>query len=213
MVAGPADGFAGTCPVVPPDVTAFEQSARATASYLEVLGLPYALVGGFAVSVWCEPRFTRDIDLVVAVSSDEVAEGAVRALAQEGYEVLATAEHDVARRLATVRLAFGPERDLVDLLFASSGIEPEIAGAAPRIEVLPGLVLPVAAVGHLIALKLLATDSRTRPQDQLDLRALVAVADPADLAVAGKAVAAIEARGYQRGRDLVGALAALLSAR
>ncbi len=194
-------------------MTGFEEAARTTVAHLEALGLRHALVGGFAVSVWCEPRFTRDIDLVVSVSSDEVAEGAVRALAQEGYEVLAAVEQEAAGRLATVRLAVGPDRDLVDLLFASSGIEPEIADGAPRIEVLPGLVLPVAAVGHLIALKLLAADSRTRPQDQVDLQALVTVADPADFAVAEEAVAAIEARGYQRGRDLVGALAALISSR
>lgn len=190
----------------------FEGAARTTTAHLEALGLGFALVGGFAVSVWCEPRFTRDIDLVVSVSSDEVAEGAVRALVQEGYEVVATVEQAVAGRLATVRLV-GPDQDLVDLLFASSGIEAEIADGALQVEVLSGLVLPVAAVGHLIAVKLLAADSRTRPQDEVDLRALVAVADTADIAVAGEAVATIEARGYQRGRDLVGALAALVSSR
>jgi len=193
-------------------VTGFESAARTTTAHLDALGLPFALVGGFAVSVWCEPRFTRDIDLAVAVSSDEVAEGAVLTLAREGYEVLAVVEQE-AGRLATVRLAVGPDRDLVDLLFASSGIEPEIADAARRVQVLPGLVLPVATVGHLIALKLLAADSRTRPQDQVDLQALVAVSDPADVAVAEEAVAMIEARGDQRGRDLVGALAALVSSR
>ena len=193
-------------------MTGFESAARTTTAHLDALGLPFALVGGFAVSVWCEPRFTRDIDLAVAVSSDEVAEGAVLTLAREGYEVLAVVEQE-AGRLATVRLAVGPDRDLVDLLFASSGIEPEIADAARRVQVLPGLVLPVATVGHLIALKLLAADSRTRPQDQVDLQALVAVSDPADVAVAEEAVAMIEARGDQRGRDLVGALAALVSSR
>jgi hypothetical protein len=32
------------------------------------------LVGGLAVSVRTEPRFTRDVDLVVAISDDHAAE-------------------------------------------------------------------------------------------------------------------------------------------
>ena len=194
-------------------MTGFESSARRTAQHLTSLGLPYALVGGFAVSVWCEPRFTRDIDLVVSVSDDDVAEATIRALVREGYQVLATVEQEVAGRLATVRLTTGPDGDVVDLLFASSGIEAEIAASATSIEILPALFLPVAVVGHLMALKLLASDSRTRPQDAMDLRALLDIAGDSDVELARGAVELIERRGYQRGRDLVGALASLVASR
>jgi len=44
---------------------------------------------------------------------------------------------------------------IVDLLFASSGIEPEITAAAEVLTVARGLRMPVARTGHLIALKLL----------------------------------------------------------
>lgn len=47
---------------------------------------------------------------------------------------------------------------VVDVLFASSGIEPELVRAAEPIEVLPSLTVPVARTGHLIAVKLLARD-------------------------------------------------------
>lgn len=194
-------------------MTAFESSARTTARHLDVVGLGHALVGGFAVSVWCEPRFTRDLDLVVAVSGDEEAEELVRSFSQAGHEVLATVEQEVAGRLAMVRLALGPDRDVVDLLFASSGIETEIVADAHPIEVLPGLLLPVAAVGHLIALKLLSADDRSRPQDAVDLRGLLGVAGEPDLERARRAVQLIEERGYQRGRDLVRALSELASIR
>lgn len=194
-------------------MTDFESAARTTTDRLDELGVDHALVGGFAVSIRCEPRFTRDIDFVVAVTGDGGAEAVVRALVHDGYEVLATVEQEGAGRLATVRLALGPGVDVIDLLFASSGIEPEIAVAAQRIEVLPALVLPVATVGHLIALKLLATDDRTRPQDGVDLRALVEVAEVADLELARHAVGLIEDRGYQRGRDLVAALEDLVRSR
>lgn len=184
----------------------FESTARTATARLDALGVGHALVGGFAVSIRCEPRFTRDIDLVVAAADDAGAEAVVAAMTQDGYEVLATVEQQHAGRLATARLVHRSGGDVVDLLFASSGIEPEIAAAAERIEALPSLLLPVATVGHLIALKLLAIDSKTRPQDAVDLRALVEVAGPGDLAGAGEAVRLIEDRGYQRGRDLVAAL-------
>jgi hypothetical protein len=194
-------------------VTDFETAARTTTGRLDVLGVDHALVGGFAVSVWCEPRFTRDVDLVVAVEGDDTAERIVNALVRDGHEVLAVVEQETAARLASVRLALGGGDDLVDLLFASSGIEGEIAATSERIEVLPGLVLPVATVGHLIALKLLASDDRTRPQDAVDLRALMVVATAGDLVAARGAVELIEARGYQRGRDLAAALDRLVDSR
>jgi hypothetical protein len=61
----------------------------------------------------------------------------------------------------------------VDLLFASSGIETEIVREAEWLEVLPGLTMPVARTGHLVALKLLSVNEIDRPQDVIDLRALM----------------------------------------
>jgi hypothetical protein len=98
----------------------------------------------------------------------------------------------------------------VDLLFASSGIETEIARGADSIEVLPGLQIPVARVGHLMALKLLARDDRRRPQDLDDLRNLLRESTPADLAEARQAVRAIEERGYHREKRLAESLEAFL---
>ncbi len=49
---------------------------------------------------------------------------------------------------------------VVDLLFASSGIEGEVADAAEPLVVLKDTVAPVATVGHLIALKPLSESGR-----------------------------------------------------
>lgn len=97
---------------------------------------------------------------------------------------------------------------LVDMLFASSGIESEIAAAAETIEVFRGVRVPVARTGHLIALKLLAYDDDARGQDKVDLRGLMLAADDDEIALAATAVELIEARGYGRGRDLRGDLGA-----
>ncbi len=163
------------------------------------------LLGGLAVSARSEPRFTRHVDLVISVGSDTDAKQAIHALRPRGYRILALVEQETAGRLATARLV-PPGEDhagiVLDVLFASSGIEEEVASMADTMEILPGLRVPVATVGHLLALKLLSRDPRTRPQDQVDLVALLRVAGPDDLEGARHAVSLIHARGFQRDRDL-----------
>ena len=182
-----------------------ESVLRAAALDLAALRLRWAVVGGLAVSARTEPRFTRDVDLVIAVSDDHSAEQAVHSLQRRGYHVHALVEQEAAGRLATARLIPRGEDEagvVLDVLFASSGIEPEIADAAEVLEILPGLRVPVASAGHLIALKLLSRDDRTRPQDRIDLGALLRVATPADLDEARHGVALIHARDFRRERDL-----------
>jgi predicted nucleotidyltransferase len=165
----------------------------------------YALIGGFAVSSRTEPRFTRDVDWAVAVQNDAEAESVVHGLVAAGYAILMTVEQDETHRLATVRLlppGEPPTGVVADLLFASSGIEPELVDAADAMEILPGIVLPVAKVGHLIALKVLSAVP-SRPQDVADLRALAGVASATDLDLAKQALALIEARGFARGKRLL----------
>lgn len=184
------------------------------AADLATLGKRWALVGGLAVSIRAEPRFTRDADLAVAVTDDPEAERLIADLRGRGYRVLAAVEQEATSRLATVRLSPPGEPDhgvVVDLLFASAGIEAEIASAAEVIEALPGLRVPVATLGHLIALKVLSRDDRTRPFDRADLNALVARADAAALASARSALQLMQERGFHRGRHVVAALDALLA--
>lgn len=177
---------------------------RAASLELDRQGAAFGLVGGLAVSARAEPRFTRDVDLAVAVVDDVEAEGRIHRLVAGGFSVDTAVEQTATGRLATVRLR--PPTDpgmFLDLLFASSGIEPEIVARSEPIEVLPGLTVPVAVTGDLIALKLLARDDKERPQDIADLRALVRIAMPADWLVANQSCQDIAARGFNRGRDLV----------
>lgn len=165
----------------------------------------WALVGGLAVSARTEPRTTRDVDVAVMVPDDAAAEAMIWSLTRAGYAVAGAVEQTDTRRLATVRL-HPPSSDasgvIVDLLFASSGIEPELVGRATRLEIVAGLELPVASVGDLIALKVLSRDDDRRPQDAVDLRALCRAASDADIAVARDALALVTTRGFNRGRDL-----------
>ncbi|MBK6514626.1 MAG: nucleotidyl transferase AbiEii/AbiGii toxin family protein [Polyangiaceae bacterium] len=183
------------------------------AADLDDLAVRWALVGGLAVSSHVEPRTTRDVDIAVDLSSDREAERLVFELTRRGYSVAATVEQKRLGRLATVRLrppGGGRAIPVVDLLFSSSSIEPETVASADRIEVLSGVVVPVARLPHLIAMKVLARDDRHRPQDWDDLKALTTASSNADLDEARALLRLIEARGAQRGRDLLQGLESVL---
>ncbi len=78
----------------------------------------------------------EDVDIAVAVRSDNEAEQLVHTLQQRGYNLVGVIEQTATGRLATARLSSpGESGVLVDLLFASSGIEPEIADRADPIEI------------------------------------------------------------------------------
>jgi hypothetical protein len=189
-------------------VTSLEAALRTICGELAAARVPFALVGGLAVSVRTEPRFTRDADVAVALHTDAEAEALVHRLGSHGFMVHAAVEQEAAKRLAAVRLANSsePMAPVVDLLFASSGIEPEVVAEAESIDILPHLTVPVARTGHLIALKVLSRHDETRPQDIADLRALLRAAPAPEIARARTAVELIAARGYHRGRDLTSEL-------
>lgn len=181
------------------------------AADLDALGCEWALVGGLAVAVRASPRQTRDVDVVVAVTNDKEAERVVLGLRGRGYRDKdeGVLEDELTGRLWTMRLiAPGDEANgtVVDLLFASSGIEREIVDAAERIQVFAGLAVPVVRTGHLLALKVLAR----RPQDLMDVQAILEMLDPTELDRARHALDLISRRGRDRGRDLVGELENLL---
>ena len=182
-------------------------------------GDPYALVGGLAVGVRTEPRFTKDIDFAIAVPDDSAAERAVYQLQQEGLSTSMILERKGTGQLATVRLRSldpddagmgDPEQPRVDLLFATSGIETEAVSEAVRIRIPGGIRLPVAQVPHLIAMKLLSVSER-RTQDKTDLNFLIAVAKDRDLLRVRELITLIHDRGFAADRDLHARFDALLT--
>ena len=71
-----------------------EAALRQVTADLDRRHLGWALVGGFAVSARAEPRFTRDVDVAVAVIDDRAAEQNVHDLVAGGYRLLASVEQD-----------------------------------------------------------------------------------------------------------------------
>jgi predicted nucleotidyltransferase len=170
------------------------------------LGARFAVVGGLAVSARTEPRFTRDADVCVAVHTDAEAEALIQRLRQEGYDVRALIEQEAVGRIAMVRLVT-TERDaqgvVLDLLFASSGIESEIVDTAEVVEIFEGIRVPLATVPSLLAQKVLARDDVERPQDRVDIAKLLGVASDGDLVEAERLLVLVESRGFARQRNLI----------
>jgi hypothetical protein len=166
---------------------------------LDARAVRFALVGGMAVSLRAEVRFTRDIDLAIDSATDAEVEALVFALRDVGYRVKALVEHETQGRIATVRLA-SPGGVVVDLLSASSGIEREIVERASRDGLLNGRI-PLVCSEELLAMKVLAM-ADNRPHDRADAIALLArrheerrVRENLEL---------IRMRGFDRGQDLIG---------
>jgi predicted nucleotidyltransferase len=128
--------------------------------------VPFALVGGLAVSIRSEVRFTRDVDLAVTVASDAAMEALVLDLAAAGYRPIATVEHDRHKRLAAARLE-SPGAIVVDLLAASCGVEDQVVARATPVVIEGVGEIPVARAEELLAMKVLSMSDR-RLQDRID---------------------------------------------
>ena len=71
------------------DANQIGQGLRTAIGQLSGLGKAYALVGGFAVNVRTEPRFTADVDFAVSVKDDaEAEEVLLRCLTRRGSRVI-----------------------------------------------------------------------------------------------------------------------------
>ncbi len=171
---------------------------------LRIFGVRWALVGGLAVAVRAQPRQTWDVDVVLAFSEEAEVDQVVRNLRGRGYRDHPTEpmlQDRRTRRVVGVRLLVPSESQselIVDLLFASSGVEPEIIAAAELLEVFPGVAVPVIRSGHLLALKVLAG----RPKDLMDAGMLLERMSPADLQQTRETLELIDRRGFHQGKDL-----------
>lgn len=186
---------------------------RCAIDSLERINAKFALVGGLAVGALAEPRFTADIDLAVSVSSDVETEQIVRSLISMGFGILAQIESRHSRQLRGVRLQMPgyEEGPILDLLFSTSGIEPEIVAGAQPLEVFQGCTVPVAQAADLVAMKILSDEDGTRKSDRRDLHWLMALLSTTDVEAVRNRLELIIERGWNRNRDLQAEFDALIA--
>jgi len=175
-----------------------EERLEAAAADLDATGARWALIGGWARSAYVRPRFTEDADFAVAVTSDAEADTVVFSLRHAGYGPPRLHQHDTDH-VSMVQLEHSAKEVLMDLMFNHSGIETEIVDQANEVDLFrTGLLLPVARLPHLIAMKALAD----REKDQEDLDVLIPEATPGELAEARHAARLIQNRGLHPDKDV-----------
>src|SRR5947207_1147199 len=125
----------------------------------------YLLVGGYAVGVHGEPRFTKDLDVWIDSAADNAAR-AHAALANFGAPLQQFAQADLERPGTVIQIGLPPNR--IDLLTSIDGVTfAEAWDARFQIDY-GGQPVHVISIQHLIQNK----RASGRPQDLADIDAL-----------------------------------------
>lgn len=161
---------------------AFDRAARAA-------GVPYALVGGFAVSTWGQPRATSDVDALIVLQESAIGPFAA-ALKKEGLTVSVADLQDVLREGGHVTI-FDPESSFhVDAKVTHAASEREQVEQAAEVP-FHGAKLRFARAEDTIAYKLLygtpqdiqdAATILARQEGKLDEARMMALAIKLDVA-------------------------------
>ena len=130
-------------------------------------GIPYAIIGGFAVQRWGQPRFTRDVDVTILLppgSEEATLREIVAAFPARVADAVAFAlEH----RVLPLTVPGGSE---ADVSLGLPGYEEEVIARGVAYDLGGGRTVRLCSAEDLIIHKALAG----RPQDLLDIEGIVA---------------------------------------
>jgi hypothetical protein len=133
------------------------------ARFLDAQKIPYALIGGLAASLRGRPRATVDVDLVVLIEFDGIAEF-IRKLQPTDFRPIFADAENVAQRTFLLPLRHMATKVKVDLALGLSGFEKQAVARSESLKLASEFVR-VATAEDLILMKVLAG----RPQDEQDL--------------------------------------------
>ena len=123
------------------------------------------MIGGYAVMMHTEPRYTKDLDLWIDPSREN-ARRVYLALAQFGAPLAGFTETDFTERGTVYQLGRPPAR--IDVLMSVSGLEFDEAWPNRVISEVDGLPIAFAGRGDLIKMKRAAG----RTSDLVDIERL-----------------------------------------
>ena len=125
----------------------------------------YLVVGAYAVMRYTEPRFTKDLDLWIAIDKEN-AEAVYSALKEFGAPLLNLAPKDFTQEGYFYQMGSAPMR--LDIMMSIPGVEFEFAWKR-RVEVdLEGIPIPFISREDLMQSK----KASGRPQDLIDIENL-----------------------------------------
>ncbi len=120
--------------------------------------VPFAVIGGLCALVRGEPRFTADIDLVIAAEPVATIH-LIDAARHWPFQPLLEDAAEFARQAYLLPLHHTRTGITVDVSFGSTGFEKQLIGRA-ELESVGNVRLPVATAEDLILLKLIAGRAR-----------------------------------------------------
>ena len=134
-----------------------DQALVTIASWLDQQRIPYMVIGGFAVTIWGEPRFTRDLDITVSVPAEKLL--ATIALVRSEYTSLVADAAKFVNETRVLPIMAGSVP--VYLIFAALPYEDAAIGRAKPIKLKTGTVR-ICSPEDLILHKIVSERARDR---------------------------------------------------
>lgn len=78
----------------------------------------YCIVGAYAFSLYAEPRYTKDMDILIEPSTEN-AKKVIKALCEFGFKSLGLEEKDFSKKNKIIQLGYEPVR--IDILTSIDG--------------------------------------------------------------------------------------------
>ena len=128
-------------------------------------GVKYLVIGGYALIQYTEPRFTKDLDLLIGTDSRN-ASAVFKALREFGAPLSGLKEEDFAEEGYFYQMGVPPVR--VDVFMGVPGLEFQAAWERRMENDIDGLLVPYISREDLITAKL----ASGRPQDLIDVQNL-----------------------------------------
>jgi hypothetical protein len=144
--------------------------------WLAAIPADAVIVGGIAVSLLSRPRFTQDIDALVILAETEW-ERAITSATEHGIIPRIRNALEFAQRARVLLLKHSASAIDIDVIFGGLPFEHR-AVAQARVHDVEGVPVNLPRVEDLLIMKAVAH----RPQDMLDVDALLAAHPAADLA-------------------------------
>ena len=168
--------------IAPLDDDALTRALAALSDWLTAAGVPYAVIGGIAVSLQASPRYTQDIHAVVWV--DDAGWAALLAAAADfGIRPRIDDALGFAARSRLLLLSHDNGVPL-DVSCGALPFEHDLVQAAAVLDV-GGVTVRVARPEHLLVLKAVAD----RPRDHADIESLLRTHPDLDLDGARRVIA------------------------
>lgn len=130
---------------------------------LNVHGVEYLLIGGYAVSYHGYPRATQDLDVWIAISPAN-AQRMVAALREFGFAVPDLSPDPFLRERSVVRMGVPPMR--IEMVTTISGVRFEECYPQRAMDILDGVEVALISLHHLKANK--RASGRYRDLDDLE---------------------------------------------